>query len=508
MAISSIVNYPITSLIVAYFVYLLGLVVYRLYFHPLAKFPGPKYAAISRWHEFYYEVVKKGQFTFKIQELHKQYGPIVRIVPDELHIQDSQFYETLYTKAGRVDKYDWMAGRFGCNTSVFTTGPDELHRIRRGALNPLFSRARIVDLQTIIRLKIKLLVDRIAEFQRENKVLPLNRAFMALTGDVVMQYCFSMSYDHLKGANFEKTMHEPFMAASISGHLSLQCPWVPKLLFLLPESILVKIEPLYALVFRMQADFRRQITAMKQGKMNDLIAKSSHPTVFQELISSNLPEAEKETRRLQDEAQLVVAAGVTTTGWALSVAAFHLTSNPAVLKKLRAELEQAIPDPAAPLSWLELEKLPYLTGCVHEAVRLSDAVSTRNPRLFSKPLTYKDWVIPPRTPVSMTIVDVHNDEDIFPSPHEFRPERWIGTPKTKDGSSLERYFVGFGKGSRSCLGINLAHAELYLTLAAVFRTFTFELYETDISDVALAHDFFLPSPKLDSKGVRVKVSKA
>lgn len=74
MAISTVLSYPITSLLVAYITYLAGLVVYRLYFHPLAKFPGPKYAAISRWHEFYYEVVKKGQFTFKVQELHRKYG--------------------------------------------------------------------------------------------------------------------------------------------------------------------------------------------------------------------------------------------------------------------------------------------------------------------------------------------------------------------------------------------------------------------------------------------------
>ncbi|KIX97625.1 uncharacterized protein Z520_06403 [Fonsecaea multimorphosa CBS 102226] len=507
MSISWALSYPVTSLLVAYLAYLGGLVVYRLYFHPLAKFPGPRYAAISRWHEFYYEVVKKGQFTFKVQEYHKRYGPIVRIVPDEIHIQDSQFYDTLYAKAGRVDKYDWMAGRFGCDTSVFTTGPDELHRIRRGALNPLFSRARIVDLQTIIRQKINLLLERIREFRDEEKVLPINRAFMALTGDVVMEYCFSMAYDHLKLPNFEKTLHEPFMAASISGHLSLQCPWVPKLLFSLPESVLVKIEPLYALVFRMQADFRKQITAMKEGKMDDLMKKAGHPTVFQELISGSMPASEKETLRLQDEAQLVVAAGVTTTGWALTTATFHLVNNPNTLAKLRAELESAIPDPTAPLSWTELEKLPYLTGCVREAVRLSYAVTTRNPRLFNKPLAYHNWVIPPRTPVSMTIVDVNDDEDIFPHPREFKPERWINPPKTKDGSSLERYFVGFGKGSRSCLGINLAHAELYMTLAAVFRNFRFELYDTDITDVELAHDFFLPSPKLDSKGVRVKVLK-
>jgi hypothetical protein len=54
-------------------------------------------------------------------------------------------------------------------------------------------------------------------------------------------------------------------------------------------------------------------------------------------------------------------------------------------------------------------------------------------------------------------------------------------------------------------GNSLANAELYMTLAGVFRSFEFELYQTDISDVELAHDFFLPHPKMDSKGVRVKV---
>jgi len=74
MAFVSALSNPIITAVVAYLVYLAGLVCYRLYFHPLAKFPGPTYAAISRWHEFYYEVVKKGQFTFKVQELHKKYG--------------------------------------------------------------------------------------------------------------------------------------------------------------------------------------------------------------------------------------------------------------------------------------------------------------------------------------------------------------------------------------------------------------------------------------------------
>ena len=74
MAVTQLLTHPVLALFGVYALYLLGLVIYRLCFHPLAKFPGPRYAAISRWHEFYYEVVLKGQFTFKVQELHNQYG--------------------------------------------------------------------------------------------------------------------------------------------------------------------------------------------------------------------------------------------------------------------------------------------------------------------------------------------------------------------------------------------------------------------------------------------------
>ena len=54
--------------------YLIGLAVYRLYLSPIAKFPGPKLAALSLWYEFYHDVVRGGQYCFKINELHDQYG--------------------------------------------------------------------------------------------------------------------------------------------------------------------------------------------------------------------------------------------------------------------------------------------------------------------------------------------------------------------------------------------------------------------------------------------------
>jgi cytochrome P450 len=68
-------------------------------------------------------------------------------------------------------------------------------------------------------------------------------------------------------------------------------------------------------------------------------------------------------------------------------------------------------------------------------------------------MKYKDYLIPAGTPVSMTSVDVHHDERIYPNSRSFIPERWLDNPKTENGSNLNRYFVAFGKGARSCLGI-------------------------------------------------------
>ena len=52
---------------------------------------------------------------------------------------------------------------------------------------------------------------------------------------------------------------------------------------------------------------------------------------------------------------------------------------------------------------------------------------------------------------------------------------------------------------------SMAYMEVTVGLATFIRRFQSELYETDISDVKLKHDFLIPSPKLDTKGVRVKI---
>jgi hypothetical protein len=48
--------------------------IYRLYFHPLSKFPGPRFAATTHLYEFYHDVVRNGMFLWEIQKMHEKYG--------------------------------------------------------------------------------------------------------------------------------------------------------------------------------------------------------------------------------------------------------------------------------------------------------------------------------------------------------------------------------------------------------------------------------------------------
>jgi len=63
------------AFVIAPLLYFVGLAVYRLVFSPIAKFPGPKLAAATYLYEIYYDVVKRGKYTFKIRDLHATYGP-------------------------------------------------------------------------------------------------------------------------------------------------------------------------------------------------------------------------------------------------------------------------------------------------------------------------------------------------------------------------------------------------------------------------------------------------
>ncbi|KAI4222459.1 MAG: hypothetical protein LQ349_007625 [Xanthoria aureola] len=227
---------------------------------------------------------------------------------------------------------------------------------------------------------------------------------------------------------------------------------------------------------------------------------NSTPLIIPSYIhNTSLPASSRSGLSLHDTTIMLLAAGFETTGFTLTTATYHLlfpSSNPH-LQKLLHELHTAIPNPASIPSWHELEKLPYLSAVVQESLRLSLGASARLPRHNSKEdMWYKGWKIPQGTVVGMTHADLHHDPTIFPDPKSFDPGRWL---QVEGSAARKKYLVPFSKGT---------HAELYLTLATVFRQYgeAMMLWETVRKDVEPARDFFVPAPEPGGNGLRVTVS--
>lgn len=153
--------------LIAYPLYLIARTIYRLYFHPLAAFPGPKIAACTILYEAYYDIILRGKYTFQIIDLHKTYGPIIRISPNELHISSPDFYEELYSFSKPRDKYGYYVVQFDTPEAGFGTVGHALHRVRRSALSPFFSKASILRLEPVITHMMEKLYRRLESMTGE-----------------------------------------------------------------------------------------------------------------------------------------------------------------------------------------------------------------------------------------------------------------------------------------------------------------------------------------------------
>ena len=99
-----------------------------------------------------------------------------------------------------------------------------------------------------------------------------------------------------------------------------------------------------------------------------------------------------------------------------------------------------------------------------------------------------------------------HDEQMYPDPFAFKPERWLDSEGNFIRTDLNPYFVAFGKGPRMCQGVDFAMAELYFAFAAMIRRFEFELYDTLYDrDVKIVRDCFFGEPSKASRSIRMKV---
>ncbi|KAI1113889.1 cytochrome P450 [Nemania sp. NC0429] len=331
--------------------YCATVVFYRLFLHPLARFPGPKLAAISRWYEGYYNIVQNGRYTFKIADLHKEYANL---------------------------------------------------------LNPFFSKVKVHSRQEMLERYLDELCARIFAFA-DGETFNFGAAITALTRDVAFDFILGKRYKSLYADDFDQQNSE---------------------------------------------DTEKLVAA--KGRL-----ERAPSNIVYEIINSNLPASDKTTNRIFDEVAVITGAGYETTAGALRTAIYHL---------------------------------PYLKAVLMEGLRISLAFGTRLSRIApDRDLLYGRWRIPAGTPVGMTLVILHSDENVYPEPRSFNPDRWMGP----DGGA--KSFAPFLRGTRACLGMHLAWAEMNLLMAGLIDRFDFDFQNAKPDDFEPDSDQFTIGTK--GKGV-------
>ncbi|KAI9766654.1 MAG: hypothetical protein M1839_004794 [Geoglossum umbratile] len=426
-----------------------GVVVYRYYFHPLAHIPGPKIAAVTYLYSFYFNALigNGGQLYRQVEELHRKYGPVVRITPDEVHLSDPENYERIYHVGTKYWKDPGFYWAFGLGTSAFAAISNETHRVRRAALNPHFSRKTVLTLEDVVHSKAQRFCNRVADALQAGSPADLHHGYRAVSVDVITDYAFDDCYNLLDRPGFGRDYFDMMVS------LSRRSPYMRQFPFLRSAS---KNAPRWLIKWLggpvANLEFRKRVVAIKAIVDASGGKPPSRKTIFHQLLDPELMEGRvAPIAELVDEAYVIVGAASDTTGNALTIATYHTLSNKEILSKLTTELNDAFPDPSVKPDFITLEKLPYLTGVIKESLRLSYGVLSRLPRVTPPPgATFNGYKIPQGSIVGMSAWTVHHNEDAFPVPEKFDPSRW-----TQPGAAkrLDKYLVSFSKGSRSCIGM-------------------------------------------------------
>ncbi|KAL9634621.1 MAG: hypothetical protein Q9164_003980 [Protoblastenia rupestris] len=505
------------------------MVVYRLFFHPLARVPGPMLASATQWYEFYYDILNwpGGQYWYEVDKMHERYGPIVRVTPHEVHIKDPGWFDQLYCAAseGSRDKYQPSAHMTGTPEGIFGTVHHEVHRKRRAAISPFFSKRAITEIEPWIHEKAELLFAGMRMQQQCNGSVDLRVNFLAMTTDMIAALS-------LNGSNPPKRMHllqneeyarewqKTIAAVAFLTPIAKQFPWLIPTALKFPVGFWTTVAPPLGRIVELNRDMRRSAQLAIDEESSSVDTKIEvespqkpvkHHNIFHTILNSSLPPPEKTEKRMGQEGFVAIAAGGETCGRMMTLAIYYvLADKDRLMPMLMQELVSVMPTTDIQPQLKALEQLPWLTGIIRETLRLSTLLTSRLPLVSpDRALQYRDHVIPPSHPVSMSLRHIMHDPSIFSDPLAFRPERWLPTNDNPDLEKINRFYVPFGRGTRNCIGINLAYAQLYIVLARVLRMFELDLYDVVYErDVQAVRDCFIGEPMIGSPGVRVTIKEA
>lgn len=450
---------------VACSIYIILRSIYRIYFHPLRKFPGPKLNACSRFPQIV--ATCRGNAVEYTTALHEKYGEVVRIGPNELSFVHPDAWKDIYgygakNSAGSKPPKLW---RFYPTVSMISNpDPHEHGRIRK-MFSPAFSDRAINQQAPLFNKYVDQMVRVLGERGSNHQPVEMCSLYNFTTFDIMSDLTFSEPLHLLDNGAYSPWVQLIFDSIKKTLFLSIIRVHAPFLTTIINACI--------AILNPSQVEHAKHSATRVTKRLEKGINADGHD-IWDLALSQEKKGKEGLTRKEMNlHAELFMTAGTETTATLMSGMTVHLFKNPQVYKKLVEEIRGAFAS-YEDITMEGIQALPYVNACLKEALRMYPPVPTTFPHLTpAEGSTICGRFVPPNTIVAAYHMAMYRSPRLFTDPDEFRPERWLGDKRyAKDElSAVQPFHVG----PRDCLGKNVAMHEMRLMLAKIL--YHFELVE-------------------------------
>ncbi|KAI9725117.1 MAG: hypothetical protein M1828_003459 [Chrysothrix sp. TS-e1954] len=448
-----------------------SLLIYRIFFHPLNKFPGAFMARVtSLW---YTSQVLNADAPHQLVRLHQKYGDFVRVGSSDLSTSHPKATDAIYGQGTKCTKsmfYDFEAPY----TSLFTSRPRQLHDKRRRTWSPAFSDKALRGYEKRIRGYGDKLTGQLGSFS--GQPVNVSKWFNFYSFDVMGDLAFGESFHTLERG--EQHWAITLLNAGLEP-LGLMLPtWLFRLIVAIPGATTDYWK--FINYCSQQLDKRwNESTSSPElfGKASniDLQRKSGTPDISSTLIEpfkSTKPTG-RELLYLQADSRTLIVAGSDTTAAALTHLFLYLAEDRSRVERLREELRPYV-DENGDVEHRQIQDCDYLNGCLWETLRLNPPVPTMMPRLTPpEGITIGDTFVPGSMAVWSPPYVVSRNERCYTDAKSFIPERWFSKPEMVKEKTA---WAPFSAGVYGCIGKPLALLELRTITTKIITKF----------DVALA----------------------
>ncbi|KAK5759966.1 hypothetical protein LTS12_009862 [Elasticomyces elasticus] len=216
-----------------------------------------------------------------------------------------------------------------------------------------------------------------------------------------------------------------------------------------------------------------------QEKRHQIKDEVGHKDLMHYLLTNADPKTGIRFSRaeLEGDSLSLIGAGADTVGATLSGILFYLARNPSALRTVTSELRLAFSSLEEIRSGSGLDSCVYLDACIEETLRLAPVVPALLPREVMKGgIVIDGQFVPEGIVIGVSAYVIHHNEEAFPDPWSFRPERWIeaGGVSKEDLSLAREAMCPFSLGKRGCIGKRLAYAEIRIAIASLLWSYDLE----------------------------------